>query len=169
MSSLSWSLRVYVAVVILAGVAALTLGTTTLAPLSLVDAATAAVLFVLAWGAQRYPIHLGPKLKVTVEDGATFAAALVLSPFVAMIVAGGSSLVAARFGGRTPLYDRLFNASAALLAIGGAAATYQLLRADPHVENNALAVLAAAIVAYFVRTELVDGAIALQLRRPLFA
>ncbi|MGH2470816.1 MAG: HD-GYP domain-containing protein [Candidatus Limnocylindria bacterium] len=167
MSSLSWPLRVYVAVVVLAGVPALLLGTTTIAPMSGVDAISATVLFVMAWGAQRYPIHLGPKLKVTVEDGATFAAALVLSPLVAMIVAGGSSLVATRFDGRTPLYDRLFNASAALLAIGGASATYQLLRAEALVADNAIAVLAAAVVGYLVRTELVDGAIALQLRRPL--
>lgn len=167
MNSLSLPLRVYVAVVVLAGVPALMLGTTTIAPMSAADAMTAAVLFVLAWGAQRYPIHLGPKLKVTVEDGATFAAALVLSPLVAMIVAGGSSLLATRFDGRTPLYDRLFNASAALLAIGGASATYQLLRADALVADNAPAVLAAAAVGYLVRTELVDGAIALQLRRPL--
>jgi putative nucleotidyltransferase with HDIG domain len=167
MNSLSLPLRVYVVVVVLAGVPALMLGTTTIAPMNAADAMTAALLFVLAWGAQRYPIHLGPKLKVTVEDGATFAAALVLSPLVAMIVAGGSSLLATRFDGRTPLYDRLFNASAALLAIGGASATYQLLRADALVVDNAPAVLAAAVVGYLVRTELVDGAIALQLRRPL--
>ena len=169
MNSLSWPLRVYVAVVVLTAVPALALGLSALGSMTLVDLVTAVVLFVLAWGAQRYPIHLGPKLKVTVEDGATFAAALVLSPLVAMIVAGGSSLLATRFDGRTPLYDRLFNASAALLAIGGASATYQLLAADTLVANNALAVLAAAVVGYLVRTELVDGAIALQLRRPLFA
>jgi putative nucleotidyltransferase with HDIG domain len=167
--SLSWPLRVYVAIVVLTTLPALVLGMTTVGPMTLVDWVTAPVLFGLAWGAQRYPIHLGPKLKVTVEDGATFAAALVLSPLVAMIVAGGSSLLATRFDGRTPLYDRLFNASAALLAIGGASATYQLLGDDPLVANNALAVLAAAAAAYLVRTELVDGAIALQLRRPLFA
>src|SRR4030081_2217914 len=169
MSSLSWPLRVYVAVVVLTAVPALALGLSAVASMTLVDLVTAVVLFVLAWGAQGSPIHPGPKLKVTVEDGATFAAALVLSPLVAMIVAGGSSLLATRFDGRRPLYDRLFNTSAALLAIGGASATYQLLGADPLVANNALAVLAAAGVAYLVRTELVDGAIALQLRRPLFA
>jgi putative nucleotidyltransferase with HDIG domain len=167
MNSLSWPLRVYVAAVVLASVPALMLGTTTIGPMSAADVMTAAVLFVLAWGAQRYPIHLGPKLKVTVEDGATFAAALVLSPFVAMIVAGGSSLLATRFDGKSPLYDRLFNASAAVLAIGGASATYQLLRSNALVAENALAVLAAAVVGYLVRTELVDGAISLQLRRPL--
>jgi len=169
MSSLSWPLRVYVAFVVTAGVAALALGTTSVAPMNLVDALTGLVLFVLAWGAQRYPIHLGPKLKVTVEDGATFAAALLLSPLVAMVIAGGSSLIAARSGGRTPLYDRLFNAAAALIAIGGAAATYQLLGANTLVADNAIAVLASAVVGYLVRTELVDGAIALQLRRSLFA
>jgi putative nucleotidyltransferase with HDIG domain len=166
---MSWPLRIYVAVVVLVAVPALALGMTNVAPMTLVDVITSGLLFLLASGAQRYPIHLGPKLKVTVEDGATFAAALVLSPLVAMIVAGGSSLAAARFNGRTPLYDRLFNASAALLSIGGAAATYQGLRTEALVADNALAVVAAAVVAYLVRTELVDGAIALQLRRPLFA
>ena len=169
MSSLSLPLRLYVAAVLIAGVSALALGTTTFTTMTLVDAVTATVLFLLAWAAQRHPIHLGPKLKVTVEDGATFAAALVLSPLVAMIVAGGSSLLATRFDGRTPLYDRLFNAAAALIAIGGASATYALLRDDPLVANNAFAVLAAAVVGYLARTELVDGAIALQLRRPLLA
>ena len=169
MSSLSLPLRVYVAAVVIAGVSALAVGTTSFAPMTIVDAATGVVLFALAWGAQRYPIHLGPKLKVTVEDGATFAAALVLSPLAAMVVAGGSSLLATRFDGRTPLYDRLFNAAAALIAIGGASATYGLLRNDPLVANNAPAVLAAAVVGYVARTELVDGAIALQLRRPLLA
>src|ERR1700716_2192288 len=169
MSSLSWPLRIYVAIVVLAAIPALVLGMITVGPMTLVDWVTAVVLFVLAWGAQRYPIHLGPKLKVTVEDGATFAAALVLSPLVAMIVAGGSSLLATRFDGRTPLYNRLFNAAAALIAIGGASAAYGLLREDPLVANNALAVLAAAVVAYVTRTELVDGAIALQLQRPLHA
>src|SRR5712691_6211881 len=62
MTSLSWPLRVYVAVVVLTAVPALTVGTTTIAPMTFVDALTATVLFVLAWGAQRYPIHLGPKL-----------------------------------------------------------------------------------------------------------
>jgi putative nucleotidyltransferase with HDIG domain len=169
MSSLSLPLRVYVAAIILAGAGALAFGTSSYAPMTVVDVVTGAVLFVLAWGAQHYPIHLGPKLKVTVEDGATFAAALVLSPLVAMIVAGGSSLLATRFDGRTPLYNRLFNAAAALIAIGGASATYGLLREDPLVANNALAVLAAAVVGYLTRTELVDGAIALQLQRPLHA
>jgi putative nucleotidyltransferase with HDIG domain len=37
------------------------------------------------------------------------------------------------------------------------------------VANNAVAVLAAAVVGYLTRTELVDGAIALQLQRPLHA
>jgi putative nucleotidyltransferase with HDIG domain len=150
-------------------VSALALGTSGYVPMNLVDAVTGTVLFALAWGAQRYPIHLGPKLKVTVEDGATFAAALVLSPLVAMVVAGGSSLLATRFDGRTPLYDRLFNAAAAVVAVGGASATYGLLRNDPLVANNSLAVLAAAVVCYLARTELVDGAIALQLQRPLLA
>ena len=85
MSSLSWPLRVYVAVVVLTAVPALALGLSAVGSMTLVDLVTAVVLFVLAWGAQRYPIHLGPKLKVTVEDGATFAAALVLSPLVASI------------------------------------------------------------------------------------
>jgi putative nucleotidyltransferase with HDIG domain len=169
MSALPFALRVYVTVVAVAALPLLAVASANVPAMNAAELVTAGILFALALVAQRHPIHLGPKLKVTVEDGATFAAALVLSPFVAMVAAGASSLLAARFDGKTPLYDRLFNASAALIAVGGAAATYQGLRTGPLVSDNSGAVLAAAVVAYLVRTELVDAAIALQLRRPLFA
>ncbi len=169
MKGLALPLRVYVWFVIVAAVPALVAAASERAPVALVDVTTAAILFVLAWVAQRYPVHLGPKLKVTVEDGATFAGALVLPPLVAMVVAGGSNVLAVRFNGRMPLYNRLFNASASLLSTGAAAYAFHVLRVDARVADSPLAVAVAAVVGYLVRTEIVDAAVALQLRRPLFA
>ena len=169
MKDLSPLLRVYVTCIVTVTVPALALAAADLGPLSFAAVATAAILFAFAWIAQRFPVHLGPKLKVTVEDAATFAAALVLPPAIAMILAGGSNLLAFRFNDKTPLYNRLFNAAAALLSTGGAALTFQVLRTDTRVAGNAAAIITAAAVAYLVRTELVDGAIALQLRRSPFA
>ena len=90
MRTLRPALRVYVAAVIVAGVAALGLGALVLRPLG-TDLAVAAVLFVLATAAQLRPVHLTQKTKVTVEDAATFAAALLLDPALAMLVAAGST------------------------------------------------------------------------------
>jgi putative nucleotidyltransferase with HDIG domain len=167
--ALSPTLRLYVTCIV-----SLTVPTLAFAahqrPLSPVEVASAGILFGFAWIAQRFPIHLGPKLKVTVEDAATFAAALVLPPAIAMLLAGSSNLLGFRFNGKMPLYNRLFNAAAALLSTGGAALSFQLLRTDTRIAGDALAIIAAAAVAYLLRTELVDGAIALQLRRsPLAA
>src|SRR3989442_4569100 len=168
MQALSRPLQAYVACAIIASLPALALGI--VAPRALVseDLAPAVVLFGLAWLAWRFPVHVGPKLKVPVEDAATFAAALILPPFVAMSLAGGSAVLGVRFNGKIPLFNRLFNASAALLSTGAAAGTFALL-AGGIVDDHIGAVAAAALAGYVVRTEIVDGAIALQLRRPLFA
>ena len=169
MKELSPALRFYVACVVLAALPALAIATIGLHAPTLTEISTAGILFIFAWLAQRFPVHLGPKLKVTVEDGATFAAALVLAPAIAMVVAGGSNVLGFRMNGKTPLYNRLFNAAAALLSTGAAALTFQALRADARVADSPLAIAAAAVVGYLVRTEVVDAAIALQLRRSLLA
>src|SRR5437870_130628 len=67
-SSLAPLLRLYVTVVVAAGLLALAAGLWVASAPTLTEVASAAVLFVLAWLCHRYPIHLGPKLKVTVED-----------------------------------------------------------------------------------------------------
>jgi putative nucleotidyltransferase with HDIG domain len=167
MSSLSPLLRLYVTVTVAAGALALAAGIWLTSAPTLAELAAAGVLFVLAWLCHRYPIHLGPKLKVTVEDGATFAAALVLAPPLAMAVAGGAAL-GFHVNGKTPLYNRLFNASAALLSTGLASVAFHFLSTDGRIAAQQPAILAAAVLAYVVRTELVDGAVALQLRRSPF-
>src|SRR3989442_10480531 len=127
MQALSRPLQAYVACAIIASLPALALGL--VAPRALVseDLAPAVVLFGLAWLAWRFPVHVGPKLKVTVEDAATFAAALILPPFVAMSLARGGAVLGVRFNGKIPLFNRLFNASAALLSTSGAGAALPLL------------------------------------------
>src|SRR5919108_3281681 len=114
MTALAWPLRLYVGAVVFASVPALVLTAGGGASLSLMDVATAAVLFALAWLAHRHPVHLGPKIKVTVDDAPLFAAALLLSPALAMLVVGFSKTIGAARA--MPLYNRLFNAAAALLS-----------------------------------------------------
>ncbi|TMD59522.1 MAG: HD-GYP domain-containing protein [Chloroflexi bacterium] len=83
MNALAWPLRLYVGLVIAAGVPALVLGLAVfVAPLTPVDLATATALFALGWLAQRHPVHLGPKTKVTVDDAPFFAAALLAAGVV---------------------------------------------------------------------------------------
>ena len=166
MNALAWPLRLYVGLVIAAGIPALVLGLAVfVAPLTPVDLATATALFALGWLAQRHPVHLGPKTKVTVDDAPFFAAALLLSPLLAMIVAGGSKAFGLRFNGEIPTYNRVFNTAAALLSTGAAALTFRVMSSGPSLIDEPLALLAAGVVGYALRTELVDVAVALQLHR----
>jgi putative nucleotidyltransferase with HDIG domain len=167
MYSLSWSLRLYVVGVVAATVPAFALAAMLLRPITTTDLVTAALLVGLGWLAQRHPVHLGPKIKVTVDDAPFFAAALLLSPALAMLVAGFSKTVGAARA--MPLYNRLFNAAAALLSTGAASLAFVAFGGGPVLIDDPFALLAAAFVGYVLRTELVDGAVALQLRRPLFA
>lgn len=126
-------------------------------------------LFALASAAQLWPVHISPKYKVTVEDVATFAAALVSSPALAMVLAGGSTFVALRFAPRVSWYSRGFNSAAMALGAGAAATVYgALATGDRSVSANPIAVVGAAITMYLVQTTLVDLAVALQLRRDPF-
>jgi putative nucleotidyltransferase with HDIG domain len=158
------ALRSYVAAVIVAGMAALGLGAFVLRPLGS-DLAVVAVLLVLATAAQLRPVHLTQKTKVTVEDAATFAAALLLDPALAMLVAGGSTALAG-LRGRMSWYNRAFNVSAVVLDTGAAAIAFTLLAGGAGPSVSALpAIAAAALVKFAVNSTVVDVAVALQLRR----
>lgn len=128
-------------------------------------------LFVLLLGlatvGRMWPVHLSPKMKVTVEDTATFAAALLLGPFLAMIVTAGSVGLGLRFRMRGPWIQHAFNASASGLATGaGAAVWLALAGADfTNIADHPLALLVAAAVKYGVESAFVDTAVGLQLRR----
>jgi putative nucleotidyltransferase with HDIG domain len=166
MSKLRWPLRLYLLTVIAAGGGALLAGAVAATGPTSDDLAVAAILLALASVAKRWPMHLSAKMKLTAGDTATFAAALVLGPFLAMLVAGGSTVVAQLLAARGSWHNRAFNASAHTLGAGAAAVTYAALAGpDKILPANPLAILVAAIVKYLVDSGLVDLAVSLQLRR----
>src|SRR5436190_3763568 len=77
---------------------------------------------------QLWPVHLSVKVKMTVDETATFAAGLLLGPFYAMVATAASTLIALHFRGvRQRWYNRGFNTAASVLATGSAATVYLLL------------------------------------------
>ncbi len=166
MGKLRAPLRVYVLAVIASGMAAVS-AAVAFGSLPTVERWWLAGLFFAATAvAQIRPVHIGPKLKVTVEDAATYAAALTLHPLAALLVAAGGTFLGLRFTRRATWYNRAFNASVVTLGTGAAALTYALLRQDPDIDF--LAATAAAFAKLGVESALVEIAIALQLRRSPF-
>src|SRR5713226_8955475 len=128
------------------------------------------ILLVMASAAQVWPLHLSTKVKITVDDMPTFAAALLLPGFEAMLLAGASTLIGLRFRNtRMRWYNRGFNAASSTLGVGAASATYASLNGPmPPTMAATAAILAAGMVKYLVQAILVDVVVALQLkRRPL--
>ena len=131
---------------------------------------TAAMLLTLAFAAQLRPVHLSHKTKITVEDAATFAGALLLPIPLAMVVGGGSTGLAQLLRSGASWYSRAFNASVSTLDSGAAALTYLLLGGPGGVvEQQIGALIAAGVVKFGVNTLLVDVAVGLQMRRSPFA
>jgi putative nucleotidyltransferase with HDIG domain len=164
MRRLRLPLRLYVAAVIAAGIASLGLGLLWARPVAN-DAPVAIVLLVLATAAQLRPVHLTQKIKITVEDAATFAAALLLGPGLAMLVAAASTALAG-LRARTSWYNRAFNVAAVAIDTGAAAFGFLVLAggADPSVATLP-AIGAAAVLKFGIGSTVVDTAVALQLRR----
>jgi putative nucleotidyltransferase with HDIG domain len=164
MRRLRLPLRLYVGAVIASGVAAFGLGALVVRPLA-ADVAIAAVLLALATAAQLRPVHLTQKTKVTVEDAATFAAALLLDPALAMLVAGASTALAG-LQRRMSWHNRAFNIAAVVIDTGAASCTFTLIAGGAGPSLGALpAILAAAAVKFGINSTIVDIAVALQLRR----
>src|SRR2546430_1376505 len=89
---------------------------------------TGAMLLVMASVAQVWPLHLSTKVKITVDDLPTFAAALMLSPFDALVIAAASTLIGLRFRNtRMRWYNRGFNAASTALGTGAASLVYAVL------------------------------------------
>src|SRR6266581_8958429 len=131
MSRLRWPLRLYILAVLGAALAALPAGAGFRGDLTSSDTLLLALVIVMAAVGQLWPVHLSVKMKITVDDTATFAAALLLGPFYAMILAGGTTLIALHFRGvHQRWYNRGFNAATSVLSTG-AAATVFLLIAGP--------------------------------------
>lgn len=165
MNSLRWPLRLYVLGVLAVGPLAMWYAARDVGLVTLDDLVLFVILLALATVAQLWPVHLTPKMKVTVEDTATFAGALLLGPFLSMLVAGASRL-ALRPGARFIWYESGFNASVSALGTGAAAVVYAALAGPAgSLAANPLAIGAAAIAKYLVHTGLVDLAVAIQLHR----
>jgi putative nucleotidyltransferase with HDIG domain len=170
MARLRWQLRTYIVGVIVAG--ALGLALATFGPRSgSDDLLVIAILLGLATVAVVWPVHLSLKIKLTVDDTPLFAAALLLSPFLAMLVATISALVGLHLrSARMPWYNRAFTAAVSALATGAAAAAYLVLvdAARPML-SQPVPILAAGAARYLTQTVLVDIAVALQMKRRPFA
>ncbi len=167
MSRLRRPLRLYILAVLGAALAALPASAAFREDLRPTDTVLFAVLMSMAAIAQLWPVHLSVKMKITVDDTASFAAALLLGPFYAMILAGGTTLIALHFRGvRQRWYNRGFNSATSALSTG-AAATVFLLVAGPGAEvvREPWAIGMAAIAKYLVNSTLIDLVVALQMRR----
>src|SRR4051812_26497884 len=167
MSRLRWPLRVYILAVLGTALAALPASAAFRGDLRPMDTVLFAVLMAMAAVAQLWPVHLSVKMKITVDDTATFAAALLLGPFYAMVVAGGTTLIALHFRGvRQRWYNRGFNAATSVLSTGAAATAFLLIGGTgAPVVGEPWAIGIAAIAKYLVHSMLVDVVVALQMRR----
>jgi HD-GYP domain-containing protein (c-di-GMP phosphodiesterase class II) len=164
------ALRLYIGLTLTAAVAAFGTSLPGAAIPSRDDLLITLVLLAMASAASVWPLHLSTKVKITVDDMPTFAAALVLPAPFAMLVAGGGTLLGSRFRNtRQRWYNRSFNAATATLSTGAAALVYHVLGGPTPPEiSAALAIVAAGAAKYLMQTLLVDGVVALQLkRRPL--
>jgi putative nucleotidyltransferase with HDIG domain len=165
MHKLRRPVQCYVASVIVAGLVAV-LAAAVWSPLPPpIEPGVLAVLFGMAAIPRVWPIHLSTKMKVTTDDTATFAAAILFGPVPAILLALIASIVPSRLPTRTPLYNRLFNAAAAALSLASAATVYLSFAGEAGALGNPLAVALAAATNYLVGTALVDVVVALQLRR----
>jgi putative nucleotidyltransferase with HDIG domain len=163
MKSIGLALRLYVVAVMAAACLALVV----FAPDRVPDRVGLALgLFVFAACAQLRPIHLTQKVKMTVEDTATFAAALLLAPWLVCVVAAASTLTASWRRRGAPWFEAAFNAAASGLGALAAALTFDALAGEgASVADYAVAAAAAAVAMYALQTGLVDIAAAIQLRR----
>src|SRR5256714_11989589 len=167
MSRLRWPLRVYILAVLGTALAALPASAAFRGDLHPMDTVLFAVLMAMAAVAHLWPVHLSVKMKITVDATASCASALILGSFDAMVLAGGTTLIACHFRGvRQHWYNRGFNAATAVLSTG-AAATAFLLVAGPgaQVVREPWAIAIAAIAKYLINSTLVDVVVALQMRR----
>lgn len=160
----------YVLGVVVAGWLGFSLALAAASPPGDGDLPVALVLLAIATAAQLFPLHLSVKVKVTAEDAATFAGALLLGPALAMIVAAGSTFLGLRFRNSSMRwYNRAFNTSKSALSAGAAAAVYLALGGGPPTLDQPIPILAAAVTQYAFDSALVALAVDLQLKRRFLA
>ena len=167
MRALRPELRAYVLAVMGAGIVATATAALAWTPPARETLVTGLLLLVMASAAQVWPLHLSTKIKITVDDLPTFAAALLFDPFSAMVIAAASTLIGLRFrNARARWYNRGFNAASTALGTGAAAVAYHGFGGPvPPAMSAALLILAAGVAKYVVQALVVDVVVALQLRR----
>jgi putative nucleotidyltransferase with HDIG domain len=159
------ALRLYVGAVLIAAVVAFGAAFVWRSP-GVVDTTAFLLLAAFACAAQTRPLHLSSKLKIDVDDTATFAAALLFEPVHAMLLGGGAMLVSRIWSRREPWYGHAFNVAVAVLAIGASSAAYRAVAGTSFSSSKDItAALAAGIALYAARTALVDLFVAMHLRR----
>jgi HD domain-containing protein len=165
--SLRAPLRAYVVAIMASAVGAGAVAAIGWTPPSGAMIPTAVLLLLMASAAQVWPLHLSTKIKVTVDDLPTFAAALLFDPLTAMLIAASSTLLGLRFRhARMRWYNRGFNAASTALGTGLSALMYHGLGGPtPPAMSAALLIIAAGVAKYASQALLVDFVVALQLRR----
>lgn len=165
MRKLRWPVRIFVVAVLLTASATLALAAILPADGGSVDPVLILTFGIVATVANLQVVHVSAKSKVTVGGAAVFAAVLTLVPLAAMAIGGASVFVGLRFSTRQPLYNRLFNAAATVLAAGTAAVVYRSLAQGAALLEDPLAVVASAVTYYLVKVTITDVVVALQLHR----
>jgi putative nucleotidyltransferase with HDIG domain len=171
MSRLRWQLRTYIVGVIVAGAVALALAAFGPRPDATEDLLVVGILLGLATLAQVWPVHLSLKVKLTVDDTPLFAAALLLGPFLSILIAAVSTLLGLHLrNARMPWHNRAFSAAVSALATGAAAVIFLALADGTRpLLSQPLPIIAAGTARYLMQTALVDIAVALQMKRRPFA
>ncbi len=123
------------------------------------ELAAGAMLFALVVASRLFPLHIGYKRKMLTDSGSLFAAALILQPWLAGIVAGGgmatAELISQRSGQRS-LKQLVFNSSQRLLSVIAATIAFHALANEPLNQPGLSVAIAsgAAVVAMFAVNDL---------------
>ena len=108
----------------------------------------AALLLPLALGCRLVPLHIAYKRKMLTDSAPLFAAALLLSPWLAGAVAAGGMVIAEAAGrgsGYRNLKQLVFNSSQRLLSVVGAAIVFQAMPGSALSHPDAATFAAASV------------------------
>jgi HD-GYP domain-containing protein (c-di-GMP phosphodiesterase class II) len=127
----------------------------------------ALLLAVMVGVAHVFPVHLAPRVNVSIDTAPAFAAALLL-PVPLAILVSVSGILAGELWRRTALIQMTYNVAVAALR-AAAAAVFSALTPAPLVEEPGpgsaiFAIGTAAVTMYAVNTGLIDLVVAVQRR-----
>lgn len=161
-----WRLRLYVAAVALVTIGVLLCASVHGSSVTASQAGQAAILALMVGTAHRFPVRLAPQTRVSVDTAPAFAAAVLLSTPLSMLVsivgiAGGEVLR------RSALIQLTYNTSVAGLRAAAAATLFQRVASSPltatlTTERVVIALSLAAAVMFSVNAMLIDAVIAVQ-------